>query len=87
MPLAEGPPHPLPPPHRKARRTGAPGAMVWHELRGGMAVRRGELGEAAAPLRELRLRALESGEPQRVIPMASVVLPHAALTVSRAVFP
>jgi class 3 adenylate cyclase len=59
------------------------GEMVWNELRGGMALRRGQLDAAAAPLGELRVRALESGEPQRVLPMASVVLPYAALTGDR----
>jgi hypothetical protein len=60
------------------------GEMVWHELRGGMAMRRGDLGAASEPLRELRALALESGEPQRLLPMASVVLPYAALTGDRA---
>jgi class 3 adenylate cyclase len=59
------------------------GEMVWHELRGGMALRRGDLGVAAQPLGELRVRALESGEPQRVLPMAAVVLPYALLTGAR----
>ena len=60
------------------------GEMVWHELRGGMALRRGDVGAAAEPLGELRFRALESGEPQRLLPMASVVLPWAVLTGDRA---
>jgi len=59
------------------------GEMVWHELRGGMAMRRGDLGAAAEPLAELRVRALESGEPQRLLPMAAVVLPHALVTGDR----
>ena len=59
------------------------GEMLWHELRGGMALRRGDLGAAARPLAELRARALESGEPQRLLPMASVVLPHALVTNDR----
>ncbi len=59
------------------------GEMLWHELRGGMAFRRGDLATAAQPLGELRRRALESGEPQRVLPMASVVLPHAFVTGDR----
>jgi hypothetical protein len=48
-----------------------------------MAFRRGDLATAAQPLGELRRRALESGEPQRVLPMASVVLPHAFVTGDR----
>jgi hypothetical protein len=48
-----------------------------------MALRRGDLGTAAQPLGELRVRALESGEPQRVLPMAAVVLPYAVLTGER----
>jgi class 3 adenylate cyclase len=59
------------------------GEMVWHELRGGMALRRGDLAAAAQPLGELRVRALESGEPQRLLPMASVVLPYAFVTGDR----
>jgi hypothetical protein len=59
------------------------GEMLWHELRGGMALRRGDLGAAARPLAELQARALESGEPQRLLPMASVVLPHALVTNDR----
>jgi len=59
------------------------GEMLWYELRGGMSLRRGELGAAARPLAELRMRALESGEPQRLLPMASVVLPYAFVTNDR----
>ena len=59
------------------------GEMLWYELRGGMSLRRGELGAAARPLAELRIRALESGEPQRLLPMASVVLPYAFVTNDR----
>jgi hypothetical protein len=59
------------------------GEMLWHELRGGMALRRGDLAAAAEPLAELRARALESGEPQRLLPMASVVLPYALVTGDR----
>jgi malonyl CoA-acyl carrier protein transacylase len=59
------------------------GEMLWHELRGGMAFRRGDLATAAQSLGELQLRALESGEPQRLLPMASVVLPYAFVTGDR----
>lgn len=59
------------------------GEMLWYELRGGMALRRGDLAAAAEPLAELRVWALESGEPQRILPMASVVLPYALVTGDR----
>ena len=54
--------------------------MVHFEVVGGMALRRGDLAAAAQPLAELRELALASGEPQRILPMAGVVLPFAALT-------
>jgi class 3 adenylate cyclase/TPR repeat protein len=57
--------------------------MLRDELRGGMALRRGELEVARAPLEELRAMASRSGEPQRLVPMAGVVAPFAALTGDR----
>jgi class 3 adenylate cyclase/tetratricopeptide (TPR) repeat protein len=51
--------------------------MLSHELVGGMAFRRGDLRRAAGPLETLRLLALAAGEPQRILPMASVVMPYA----------
>jgi tetratricopeptide (TPR) repeat protein len=56
------------------------GTMVRLELLGGLALRRGDLAAAGVALRELRDVAIESGEAQRIVPMASVVLPLAALT-------
>jgi class 3 adenylate cyclase/tetratricopeptide (TPR) repeat protein len=47
---------------------------------GGLAFRRGDLETAEPLLTELRPEALRSGEPQRIIPMASAVLPWLALT-------
>jgi hypothetical protein len=57
--------------------------LLWRTTTGGLALRRGDLraaGEVLAPLRPL---ALASGEPQRIIPMASVVLPWLLLTDRR----
>jgi class 3 adenylate cyclase/tetratricopeptide (TPR) repeat protein len=59
--------------------------MMRRELGGGMALRRGDLDLAREPLAELRELALASGEPQRLLPMAGVVLPYAALTSDRGV--
>ncbi len=47
---------------------------------GGLAFRRGEAHESKQLLEELRPLALASGEPQRIIPMAGVVLPWLART-------
>jgi hypothetical protein len=51
--------------------------MLWHELAGGLALRRGDLAAARAALLPLVELALESDEAQRVVPMAGVVLPYA----------
>ena len=54
--------------------------LVFLTVAGGLALRRGE-AEAARPLlEELRPLALASGEPQRIIPMASVTLPWLVVT-------
>ena len=50
------------------------------ELRVGMAVRHGDLADADALLEELHTAALETAEPQRILPMASVFLARMALT-------
>ena len=57
--------------------------ILSRELVGGMAMRRGDLAGAAEPLAEMRVIASAAGEPQRVLPMASVVMPYAALTGDR----
>ncbi len=57
--------------------------MLAHELVGGLALRRGDLRRAAEPLETLRALALAAGEPQRILPMASVVMPYALLSGDR----
>ena len=49
--------------------------IVWLQLAGGMAMRRGDLQAAGVWLEELRSMALATGEPQRIVPMASVAVP------------
>jgi class 3 adenylate cyclase len=66
---------------RASRLSGA--RMLSSELVGGMALRRGDLAAAAEPLDALRALASAAGEPQRLLPMASVVMPYAALTGDR----
>lgn len=53
--------------------------LLWLDLAGGMALRRGDLATADPYLHELRAKALASEEPQRVVPMAALVVPRAAL--------
>jgi class 3 adenylate cyclase/tetratricopeptide (TPR) repeat protein len=57
--------------------------ILSRELVGGMAMRRGDLAAAAEPLAAMREIASAAGEPQRVLPMAAVVMPYAALTGDR----
>jgi tetratricopeptide (TPR) repeat protein len=59
---------------------GATMRLVFLVVAGGLASRRGDLDTAEQLFEELRPLALESGEPQRIIPMASVVLPWLAVT-------
>jgi tetratricopeptide (TPR) repeat protein len=54
--------------------------LVYLTVAGGLALRRGELETAERLLEELRPLALASGEPQRIIPMAGVVLPWLVVT-------
>jgi class 3 adenylate cyclase/tetratricopeptide (TPR) repeat protein len=54
--------------------------IISRELVGGMAMRRGDLAAAAEPLAAMREIAIAAGEPQRILPMAAVVMPFAALT-------
>jgi tetratricopeptide (TPR) repeat protein len=49
--------------------------LVLLGLRGGLALRRGDLETAGPLIEELRPAALESGEPHRILPMACVALP------------
>jgi len=54
--------------------------LAYLTVAGGLALRRGDEQTAERLLRELQPLALASGEPQRIIPMAGVVLPWLALT-------
>jgi class 3 adenylate cyclase/tetratricopeptide (TPR) repeat protein len=54
--------------------------LVYLTVAGGLALRRGEAEAATQLLEELRPTALASGEPQRIIPMAGVVLPWLLVT-------
>jgi tetratricopeptide (TPR) repeat protein len=49
--------------------------ILWLTVVGGLALRRGDVKSAAPLLTELRSIAISSREPQRIIPMACVVLP------------
>jgi len=49
--------------------------LLWLGLRGGMALRRGDLQTAEPLIDELQPNALASGEAQRIAPMACVALP------------
>jgi predicted ATPase/class 3 adenylate cyclase len=49
--------------------------LQWRPTAGGLALRRGDLQAADDVLADLKPLALASGEPQRIIPMAGVVLP------------
>ena len=57
--------------------------LVWLGLTAHLAVRRGELDLAEIRLGELPLMALESSEPQRIIPMACAYAPWAHLAGRR----
>jgi tetratricopeptide (TPR) repeat protein len=61
---------------------GATMTLVYLGVKGGLAMRRGR-PEAGPILDELRPLALRSGEPQRIIPMAAVVLPWLVVTGQR----
>lgn len=62
------------------RELGATGKIVLLVVAGGLAFRRGDVQATQPLLEELRPLALSSGEPQRIVPMAGVVLPWLALT-------
>jgi class 3 adenylate cyclase/tetratricopeptide (TPR) repeat protein len=57
--------------------------LLWLSLTGGLALRRGDMDAAGARLGELRSIALASREPQRIVPMACVVLPWLMLLDER----
>ncbi|HET6173849.1 MAG TPA: adenylate/guanylate cyclase domain-containing protein [Gaiellales bacterium] len=57
--------------------------LVWRPSVGGLALRRGDYAVADAVLADLGPLALASGEPQRIVPMASVVLPWLLLSGKR----
>jgi hypothetical protein len=59
---------------------GATFRLVFLVVAGGLALRRGDLQTTKQFLEELRPLALSSGEPQRIIPMAGVVLPWLVVT-------
>jgi len=61
---------------------GATMALVHLGVAGGLAMRRGR-PEAGPLFEELRPLALSSGEPQRIIPMAAVVVPWLLVTADR----
>jgi class 3 adenylate cyclase/tetratricopeptide (TPR) repeat protein len=54
--------------------------IAFMTVAGGLALRRGEAETAKQLLEELQPLALASGEPQRIIPMAGVVLPWLVVT-------
>jgi class 3 adenylate cyclase/tetratricopeptide (TPR) repeat protein len=65
------------------RGMNAVSSLVWLGLTAQLALRRGDLETAGERVRELPLLALESREPQRIIPMACAFLPWAYLTGER----
>ena len=54
--------------------------MVWLGLGGGLAFRRGDLKAAEPLIEQLQPLALASGEAQRIVPMACVVVPWLVVT-------
>ena len=54
--------------------------MVWFGLAAGMALRRGDPQSVEPLIEELQALALASGEAQRIVPMACVVLPWLAVS-------
>ena len=50
-------------------------SLVWRPAVGGLALRRGDQARADELLADMRPLAMASGEPQRILPMAGVVLP------------
>jgi len=61
-------------------RSGAGNRIVWLEVNAGMALRYGDVEQASALMPEFQRTAIESEEPQRIVPMASLLLPWAVLT-------
>jgi hypothetical protein len=54
--------------------------IVWLQVAGGMALRRGDLQAAGVWLEELQSTALATGEPQRIVPMICVAVPWLVLS-------
>jgi class 3 adenylate cyclase/tetratricopeptide (TPR) repeat protein len=65
---------------RDIRDMSATGRLVFLVVAGGLALRRGDAQTTKQLLEELQPLALSSGEPQRIIPMAGVVLPWLVVT-------
>ncbi len=57
----------------------SPAQVVRHEVLAGIALRRGDLATARSLVPELERAAVATGEAQRIVPMACVVAPFAAL--------
>ena len=57
---------------------------MWHPTAGGLALRRGDTALADELLAGIRAFAMESGEPQRIVPMACIVLPWLFVSGRRA---
>jgi hypothetical protein len=62
----------------------ATSTLVWLPTVGGLALRRGDRALADELLAEIRALAMASGEPQRIVPMASIVLPWLLISGRRA---
>ena len=67
-----------------ASSLGAMTALVWRPTAGGLALRRGDRALADEVLEGIRPLAMASEEPQRILPMASVVLPWLFVSGRRA---
>ena len=63
-----------------APRLSASSGLLWRPVVGALALRRGDMAAAYAAVAELRPLALASGEAQRIVPMASAVIPWLFVT-------
>ena len=66
--------------HAEPPAVDATNRLVWLGLVAGLALRRGDVVTAGQLIEELHPAAMASGEPQRIIPMAAVALPWAAVS-------